>query len=346
MFKEVFISHAKEDIDHALELYDFLKENEFDPWLDKKKLKVGANWDYEIKQALKKSTFVIIMLSSTSVNKRGYIQKEFKYALEYAESKLIDDIYIIPILLDNCEVPEQLKQFQWIEMSEADFKNRILEALNYQRGKYISSLPPEQVSLNNFTSLSIDFRTSLKSLDYRCDLPLFHSNPFFDISFVNTFIQQKALEGIDIHRKWAYEVKEFLETNQMHSYFEIQGNVKYISKDFLSVSIIYDSYLGGTHPSTSIDTLNFRFNPETKLEFREVVEYNNLQEFLINSINRFGDDDQKEALVSYCEYITEENINFTFDENQIEIIFINQLPRVVMALGFLTIPIKEIKTIL
>lgn len=344
MFKDVFISHAKEDINQAEELYDFLKENEYEPWLDKKKLKVGSNWDYEIKQALKKSTFVILLLSSTAVKKRGYIQKEFKYTLEYAESKLIDDIYIIPILLEKCEVPEQLKRFQWVEMNEVDFKDRILEALNYQREKYISSLPPEQVSLNDFTSLSIDFRTSLKNLEYRCDLPLFHSNPYFDISFVNTFIQQKALEGIDIHRKWAYEVKEFLESNEMHSYFEIQGIVKYISKDFLSISIVYDSFLGGAHPSTSIDTLNFRFNPETKLEFKEVVEYNDLQEFLINSINRFGDPDQKESLVNYCEYITEENINFTFDENKIEIIFINQLPRVIMALGFLSIPIKEIKT--
>ena len=47
MYKDVFISHAKEDYLQAEKLYDFLTNKGYLPWLDKKKLKVGANWDYE-----------------------------------------------------------------------------------------------------------------------------------------------------------------------------------------------------------------------------------------------------------------------------------------------------------
>ncbi len=136
MFKDVFISHAKEDIKFAEELYEYLLEYGYSPWLDKKKLRAGANWDYEIKKALKESTFVILLLSSTSVRKRGYVQKEFKYALKYSETKLIDDIYIIPILLDKCQVPEQLSKFQWIEVEQENFRESILDSLNHQRQKY------------------------------------------------------------------------------------------------------------------------------------------------------------------------------------------------------------------
>lgn len=343
MFKDVFISHAKEDIKFAEELYDYLSEHDYSPWLDKKKLKVGSNWDYEIKKALKDATFVILLLSSTSVRKRGYIQKEFRYALEYSENKLIDDIYIIPILLDKCEVPEQLSKFQWIEVEHENFRKSVLDSLNYQRQKYISSLSPTEVSLNNYTTLSINLNVALKNLDYECNLPLFSNNSYFDALFVNTFIQQKALEVISNFRRWILEIREFLETREMHSYIDINYKIKYLTKDFLSISIVYDSFVGGAHPNTSFDTLNFRFNPDAKLTLRDLIKYNNLEEFLITSIKKYGDKEQKEYLANYVGYISEENVNFVFNEEELEIIFTNQMPRVIMALSFLTIPMKELE---
>lgn len=342
MFKEVFISHAKEDILYAEDLYDFLNENNYEPWLDKKKLRVGANWDFEIKNALKNSTFVIILLSSTSVNKRGYVQREFKYALEYSETKLHDDIYIIPILLDRCTVPDHLSKYQWIEIGDDDYRKKILESLNYQREKYIQSLPPDQVSLNDYTTFSIDLKSNVKNIDYNCSLPLFHKNNYFDANYINPFIQQRALDIIDVYRKNTEDEIIYFQNPENSGYLEINGTVEYITKDYLSISITYESYMGQAHPYTSIQTLNFRFNPETKIEFNEIVNYDNLQKFLIDSINRFGNEEQQEVLINYCEYITEENINFTFNEKNIEIIFINQLPRVIMALGFLSIPLNKI----
>lgn len=343
MFKDVFISHAKEDIKFAEELYEYLSEHGYSPWLDKKKLRAGSNWDYEIKKALKESTFVILLLSSTSVKKRGYVQREFKYALEYSETKLIDDIYIIPILLDKCQVPEQLSKFQWIEVEQDNFREGILDSLNHQRQKYLTTLSPEEVSLNDYTSISIDLNVKLKNLDYSCNLPLFQNNIYFDAHFVNTFIQQKALETISNYRNWIIESRDFLEKREMFSYIDINHNIKYLTKDFLSISIVDDSYVGGAHPNTSIDTLNFKFKPDSVLKLRDAVEYTDIKEFLIECIEKYGDIDQKESLVHYVEYINEENAKFVFDENNVEIIFINELPRVVMALGFLTIPIKELK---
>ncbi|MBE9223673.1 toll/interleukin-1 receptor domain-containing protein [Cyanobacterium stanieri LEGE 03274] len=50
MFKEVFISHAREDYETAEKIYDYLEQKGYLPWLDKKKLKVGMQWEYEIKK--------------------------------------------------------------------------------------------------------------------------------------------------------------------------------------------------------------------------------------------------------------------------------------------------------
>lgn len=136
MFDKVFISYAKEDYHFAEKLYDYLCENGFNPWLDKKNLLPGQQWDYEIKRGLREANYVILILSENSVKKRGYVQREFKLALKYYEEKLEEDIYLIPIKINKCETPDSLSSFQWIEINDDSF-NVILQSLNIQQNKYL-----------------------------------------------------------------------------------------------------------------------------------------------------------------------------------------------------------------
>lgn len=141
---KVFISYAKEDYSYAEELYNYLQLHDYDPWLDKKCLLAGANWDMEIKKALRQSDFIILLLSDTSISKRGYVQREYKLALQYWEEKVEDDIYIIPILINECEVPVSLNRFQWLQYDEDAFA-LIVSSLNVQRKKLIKE--PEIINL-------------------------------------------------------------------------------------------------------------------------------------------------------------------------------------------------------
>src|SRR5690606_28529933 len=142
---KVFISYAKEDYELAEKLYNYLLDNGFNPWLDKKKLLPGQQWDFEIKKGLREANYVILLLSSNSVKKRGYVQREFKLALKYYEEKLEEDIYLIPIKLNKCEVPENLSSFQWTELNEDTSFEIILTSLNIQQNKYLA-FQQEQVS--------------------------------------------------------------------------------------------------------------------------------------------------------------------------------------------------------
>lgn len=110
----VFISYAREDYETALKLYsDLSSKSELKPWLDKKDLLPGQNWDIEIKKAIKNSRYFIALFSITSVSKKGYVQKEFKRALEILEEFPEGQIFAIPARLDNCEIPYQ--KFEGIE---------------------------------------------------------------------------------------------------------------------------------------------------------------------------------------------------------------------------------------
>lgn len=127
---KVFICHSSNDKPKVRQLYDQLKlEKGIDPWLDVDKLLPGVDWDFEIRSAVKASHVVLVCLSKNSVNKEGYIQKEIRQALDVADEKPDGTIFIIPLRLEDCKVPERLKRWQWLDLFEKDAYNSLLSSL-------------------------------------------------------------------------------------------------------------------------------------------------------------------------------------------------------------------------
>jgi hypothetical protein len=114
----VFLSYASEDRSKVKRIYDEItKTTTFDPWMDKENLLPGQNWPLEIERAVKGATFFVACLSRNSVSKRGYVQRESRQALDKWKEMLIDDIYLIPVRLDNSEIPEEFAtQFQSVDL--------------------------------------------------------------------------------------------------------------------------------------------------------------------------------------------------------------------------------------
>jgi hypothetical protein len=113
---KVFLCHALQDKPAVRELYQkLLAEEWIEPWLDIKKLLPGQDWRTEIENAVEIADSVILCLSNISVNKDGFIQKELRYAREIALEKTEGTIFLIPLRLDECEVPRGLRFFQWVD---------------------------------------------------------------------------------------------------------------------------------------------------------------------------------------------------------------------------------------
>lgn len=104
---KVFISYAREDQAQAQRLYSDLKRAGAIPWLDLEDLLPGQRWRPTIRKALKESDYVVVMLSSRSISKRGFVQAELKKALEILEEIPASDIFLIPVRLDDCEVTDE-----------------------------------------------------------------------------------------------------------------------------------------------------------------------------------------------------------------------------------------------
>jgi len=117
---QIFLSYAREDEEEVEELYQKLSVAGFKPWMGKKDVVPGEKWPSAIRRAIRDSDFFLVCLSANSVKKRGWVQREMKQALDLWQEKLEDDIYLIPVRLEDCEAPESLREFQWVNLFEAD----------------------------------------------------------------------------------------------------------------------------------------------------------------------------------------------------------------------------------
>jgi TIR domain len=125
----VFLCHSKADKTAVRNLYFQLRGEGLRLWLDEKDLLPGTLWKSEIPKAIRLSKAVIVCLSGNSVNKAGYVHKEIKIALDVADEQPEGTIFIIPVRLDECVVPDRLMEYHWVDLFEPQGYEQLLNTL-------------------------------------------------------------------------------------------------------------------------------------------------------------------------------------------------------------------------
>lgn len=116
MSPKVFISHASEDKERfVIDFASKLRASGVDAWLDKWEMLPGDSLvDKIFEEGIKNADSFIIVLSNHSVNK-PWVREE----LNASFVKRIDkNSKIIPIVLDNCTVPECLQSTIWENIND------------------------------------------------------------------------------------------------------------------------------------------------------------------------------------------------------------------------------------
>jgi hypothetical protein len=131
---QIFLCHSATDKPRVRELYARLCSDGFSPWLDEEKLLPGQLWDTEIQKALRCSDVVIVCLSDSSIGKAGYVQKEIKIAFDVADEKPEETIFLIPLKLKPCEVPDRFKRRQWVQYYDGNGYKKLIQALTRRAG--------------------------------------------------------------------------------------------------------------------------------------------------------------------------------------------------------------------
>ena len=149
----VFLCHSSADKPVVRELYQKLRaEPWIQPWLDEEELYPGQDWDMEIEKAVEAADVIIVCLSTHSVSEGGfapgYIQREIRSALDYADYKPEGTLFIVPVRLEECDLPRRLRRWQYADYFEGQ-RDRAFQRLlislkrHTETGLPVLSLDPE-----------------------------------------------------------------------------------------------------------------------------------------------------------------------------------------------------------
>jgi hypothetical protein len=145
---KVFLSHASEDKDRfVLGFARQLRENGVDVWLDQWEMKPGDSLvDKIFEEGLKDARAVIIVLSTTSIQK-PWVREELNASVV---NRISRGTRLIPVVIDQCDVPESLRSTVWQKIDCLDDYSqslqRILSAIFDVSDKPTIGKPPARFS--------------------------------------------------------------------------------------------------------------------------------------------------------------------------------------------------------
>ena len=132
---KVFLAHANDDKQIVRHLHDRLVRSGVRVWLDEERLLPGQNWEGEIRRAVQESDAVIVCLSKRYIEHRGYRHRELRIALEEAALFPEGEIFLIPARLEECEVPDNLRSLQRVDLFKSSGYGRLMMALKKRAGR-------------------------------------------------------------------------------------------------------------------------------------------------------------------------------------------------------------------
>lgn len=234
---QIFLAHASEDKDQVRELYRKLQQEGYSPWLDEENLLPGQFWQDEIPKAIKSSHIFIACLSKQSISKTGYVQKEFRQALTVCAERPHDDIYLIPLKFNDCQVPNlrlaeygvAFRDYQWLDYYKPDGFSKLLKSIELQRDKLT---PVTADSHQNINIQSTLVSATQKALDFGLNIL---SKPFHrPYKYIGMSISE-ASEAVGEKPNKVGNI--IIDSEQAHLLLEADGNfISYIDIELLKTA--------------------------------------------------------------------------------------------------------------
>ena len=270
----LFISYAKPDLERVLPYVEFLKRQGHDTWIDTQRIKPGQPWDVEIKRALNKSSFIIIFISNNSVDRRGYVQRELKFAIDKYQDKLVSDIYIIPVVLDkDAAIPEAVSQIQYVEA----WSSTQFEAIHDSIAHQLSAIGAQTKAFQEHSGIRWVHTTFKEAWDgipgYTLDLNLLtlHSDRFINIgeasSYISAVLIDEATQGRTAKFMQAPEIFNFgSDRSSRTNFYDAACSDPIITGRIMTITASIMVYAAGAaHPNTHFHTESFFLDPLVRI---------------------------------------------------------------------------------
>jgi hypothetical protein len=279
MNPKVFISHASEDKKRfVIDFASKLRNNGIDAWLDKWEMLPGDSLiDKIFEEGIKNADVMIIVLSNNSVSKK-WVKEELNAGIV---KKIEKNTKIIPVIIDDCVIPESLKSTVWQRISNISSYDEEFEIIkNSIFGIYQI---PNLGKIPNYASTAIsvipDFtKEDTIVLKEVCEKAM-------EVGF-GDFGVSKIFENVkkyDITYEIFYESIEILDNRYCFESIKTNKGIEHITLTTYGFELYANNFLNNY--GESIDKVSyFLVNSKSQLSNTKIEEETHLNSYLIRHI--------------------------------------------------------------
>ena len=118
----IFVSYKREDSEFVAKEIVRLQRT-YRVWWDKTNIVGGEDWEKAIRAGLDESAALIVILSPKAVES-PYVRFEYETALDKS-------VPVIPIMIEDCDIPIALRKFQVLKTADATWYDQLITALQH-----------------------------------------------------------------------------------------------------------------------------------------------------------------------------------------------------------------------
>lgn len=115
---DVFLSYHSNDSEWVVQLKERLKEADILVWLDRDQIRPGDRFTKALEKGIAKSKSVVIVVSPGACES-GWVREEYDRAL-YLINSAQQDLRLIPVILQHCDIPGFLSSRNSVQFAESD----------------------------------------------------------------------------------------------------------------------------------------------------------------------------------------------------------------------------------
>ena len=126
----IFLCYAPPDKGIIQELFERLNEERWiEPWMDEEKLLPGMDWNTEVQNAVASADAMIVAISKNAILENKFVHPQLKFVLNHALENSNRPVFIIPLRLDDIQIPRHIQSWQYYDFSIPDKREDIYQRL-------------------------------------------------------------------------------------------------------------------------------------------------------------------------------------------------------------------------
>ncbi|MCP4546092.1 MAG: toll/interleukin-1 receptor domain-containing protein [bacterium] len=137
---QVVLCHSSEDRQRARDLYQELEADGFRAWLEREDLMPGQSREAEIARQIRECDAVVALLGGAFHRQAGLEHKIIKWALEVHQEQPPGSIFLIPALIEECEVPDNLRDLSPVRLFEEGGHEKLKRSLKARGEQLLRSV--------------------------------------------------------------------------------------------------------------------------------------------------------------------------------------------------------------